>query len=98
MLTKWSLSICIGLICLVPVVLAQSIPKDIWGTWVVRRELPTNMISWWGDEQARKLLGTEIEYSSELFRWKDVATKNPIAVARVITARQFHDENSGQGA
>jgi len=56
------------------------------------------MISCWGDEQARKLLGTEIEYSSELFRWKDVATKNPIAVARVITARQFHDENSGQGA
>ena len=98
MLAKRSLCICIGLICLVPAVLAQSIPEELKGTWVVRRELPTGMISCWGDEQAGKLLGTEIEYSAKLFRGKDLATKDPIAVASLITARQFHDEYSGQGA
>ncbi len=71
---------------------------EIWGKWVVRRDLPTHMISCWGDEDARKLVGTEIEYSAELFRWKDVVTKNPIAVTTVITAQQFHDAYSGKGA
>jgi hypothetical protein len=96
--TKKLLYIVIGLICLVPSVSAQSVPSELRGTWVVRRELPTNMISCWGEEDVRKLLGTEIEYSAELFRWKKIAIKNPIAVASVITARQFHDEYSGQGS
>lgn len=87
-----------GLFCLTSTAFAQPIPREIWGKWVVRRDLPTHMISCWGDEDARKLVGTEIEYSAELFRWKDVVTKNPIAVTTVITAQQFHDAYSGKGA
>ena len=96
--TKRFFPVVIGLICLVPAASAQPIPRELWGRWIVRRDLPTHMISCWGDEEARKLLGTEIEYSGELFRWKEIVTKNPTAVTTIITARHFHDEYSGQGA
>jgi hypothetical protein len=76
---------------------AQEIPREIWGKWVVRRVLPAGTISCWGDTEARKLLGTEIEYSAEFFRWKDVTIKNPAAEATFITANQLHDDNSGKG-
>jgi hypothetical protein len=77
---------------------AQPIPKELWGKWIVRRDLPTHMISCWGDQEARRLIGTEIEYSAELFRWKGVVTKNPAAITTTVTAQRFHDEYSGQGA
>jgi hypothetical protein len=76
----------------------QIIPQDIWGKWVVSREIPTTSISCWGDTEARALLGTEIEYSPELFRWKDVVTSHPIAETKMISAEQFHDDNSGSGS
>src|SRR5208283_3324441 len=77
---------------------AQTIPKELWGKWVVRREVPTTTISCWGDEEAKKLIGTEVEYSAEFFRWQDVVTKNPTAEVTIISAEQYHDENSGWGA
>jgi len=64
----------------------------------VQRELPTRTISCWGEKEAKKLIGTELEYSSEFFRWNKVVTKNPAAEIATITALQFHDENSGRGA
>jgi hypothetical protein len=77
---------------------AQSVPKELWGKWVVRREVPTTTIACWGDEKAKTLIGTEVEYSAEFFRWQKVVTKNPTAEVTTITAKQFHDKNSGQGA
>ncbi len=74
---------------------AQTIPKELWGTWVVRREMPTTTISCWGEMEAKSLIGTEIEYSNSMFRWNKVVTKNPEAKTTTITAAQFHDENSG---
>ncbi|HTU35631.1 MAG TPA: hypothetical protein VMF66_17640 [Candidatus Acidoferrum sp.] len=74
---------------------AQTIPHEIWGKWVVRRILPTDTISCWGDAQPKTLLHTEIEYLPEVFRWKDVVTKHPVATSKVVTAQQFHDDNSG---
>ena len=76
---------------------AQAIPKELWGRWIVRRELPTTTISCWGASEARKLIGTELEYSAELFRWKDVTTKHPSAEIKVVGAEQFHADNSGMG-
>jgi hypothetical protein len=76
---------------------AQTIPKELWGKWVVRRELPATTISCWGEKEAQKLLGTEIEYSAGFFRWSKVVTKDPTAEMKTITAQQFHDENSGKG-
>src|SRR6266446_3114041 len=76
---------------------AQAIPKELWGRWIVRRELPTTTISCWGASEARKLIGTELECSAELFRWKDVTTKHPSAEIKVVGAEQFHADNSGMG-
>ncbi len=77
---------------------AQGIPKELWGKWVVRRELPTTTISCWGEQEARKIIGTEIEYSDKIFRWNSRVTSNPVAESKIITAQQFHDENSGGSA
>ena len=73
---------------------AQSIPSVLCGKWVVQRELPTGTISCWGEPEARKLIGTEIEYSQHLFRWNNLVTNDPIANTKIITANKFHDENS----
>jgi hypothetical protein len=87
-------------LCLVPTSPAQSqtIPKEILGKWIVSRIIPTTTISCWGYAEARTLLRTEIEYSPEFFRWKNIVTKHPVAKTTVVTAQEFHDENSGQGS
>jgi hypothetical protein len=77
---------------------AQTVPEQIWGKWVVSRKFPTTTISCWGEAEAKTLLGTEIEYSAESFRWKDVVTTHPDAEARMVSAEQFHDDNSGKGS
>jgi hypothetical protein len=77
---------------------AQTIPKELWGNWVVRREVSTQAVACWGEEKAKALIGTEIEYSAAIFRWDTVVKKNPIAKIKTITAQQFHAENSGRGA
>jgi hypothetical protein len=74
--------------------LAQNIPSTIWGKWIVRRQLPTGTISCWGEEDAKQIIGTQIEYSDKIFRWKDVSTSNPIAEERTVTSDKFRDENS----
>jgi hypothetical protein len=76
----------------------QTVPKELWGKWNIRREVPTTTIACWGEEESKKLIGTELEYSAEFFRWQEVVTKNPTAEARSISAEQFHQENSGGGA
>jgi len=73
---------------------AQTIPKEIWGQWTVRRELPTKAISCWGEPEAKRLIGSELEYSDKLFRWNTVITDHPIASIRTVTAEQFQSENS----
>ncbi len=73
---------------------AQSIPKEIWGKWTIKRELPTRTISCWGDADARKIIGTQIEYSDKFFRWDGVVTNDPTVDTRVLTADQFSRENS----
>jgi hypothetical protein len=77
---------------------AQTVPKELWGTWIVRRVVPTPTISCWGEKEAKALLGTEIEYSAAFFRWNTVVTKNPKAETKIITAVEFHADNSGGGA
>jgi hypothetical protein len=76
----------------------QTIPEQIWGKWVVTRQIPTTTISCWGAAEAKTLLGTEIKYSAEVFRWKDVVTAHPTAKAKMVSAEQFHDDNSGKGS
>ena len=69
---------------------AQEIPPQLRGTWVVKQELPTTAISCWGESDARKMIGTEIEYTADSFRWKDVVTNHPSMEIHVVSAEQFH--------
>jgi len=77
---------------------AQIVPKTLWGKWIVRRELPTTTVSCWDEKEAKTLIGTELEYSPEVFRWRNIVTKNPAVETTTVTALRFHDENSGGGA
>src|SRR5262245_61291884 len=69
---------------------AQTIPKQLWGTWVVRREVPTKTISCWGEQEAKTLLGSKVEYSAGYFRWNGVTAENPTVELTTVTAGQFH--------
>lgn len=76
----------------------QAIPTQLRGKWVVKRVLPTSTISCWSEEEGKKLIGTEIEYSADSFRWRDQLVMRPSVKVRRITSQQFHDEYSGGGA
>ena len=77
---------------------AQTIPQELWGKWTVPREIPTTTIGCWGKTEAKKLIGTQIEYSGDLFRWNNAVTRNPKAEVTTVSAEQFQQENSGGGA
>jgi hypothetical protein len=76
---------------------AQGPPKRIWGKWRIRREVPTLTVSCWCEREVRAILGTEIEYTAESFRWKNVITRHPSTEVANVSAEQFHAEHSGQG-
>jgi hypothetical protein len=88
----------IALLGLASITPAQSIPKELWGTWVVKRQIPTTTISCWDEKQAKAVLGTKIEYSENTFRWKRLLTKKATAHSNTISAEKFHDDNSGHGS
>ena len=77
---------------------AQTIPEQLWGKWIVHRILPTTTIPCWDEVAAKNLLGTEIEYSKEIFRWRNIITRNPDAESTMISADLFREGNSGQGS
>lgn len=77
---------------------ASAVPTELWGKWVIVREIDTRTISCWGKKQARRTIGTAISYSSNGLSWRNLRTKAQGAKVRSITAREFHDENSGGSA
>jgi hypothetical protein len=64
----------------------------------VKRELPTSTICCWGEGESKGLIGTEIEYTADGFRWKNIVTTHPTVQVVVLSAEQFHDKYSGGGA
>lgn len=88
----------VGLCILTIAARAQTIPKILWDTWKIERYLPTRTISCWGESDARKVTGTDIEYSANVFRWQAISVKNPSVENRVVTAEQFAAENSAMDA
>jgi hypothetical protein len=73
---------------------AQNIPQELVGKWVIQRELPARTISCWGEKEAKGIIGTEIEYTVDSFRWKRVVVKHPTVTIAVVSAEQFQRENS----
>jgi hypothetical protein len=70
---KKAIQLIAGVLLITSGCLAQNIPSTIWGKWIVQRELPTRTVSCWGEEDAKKIIGTQIEYSDKVFRWKGIA-------------------------
>lgn len=77
---------------------SQGIPNLIWGKWIIRREIPTAGVSCWGKTRAEALLGTDLYYSSRIFRWNTVVIRNPTATERVIDQQTFAHQYSGGDA
>lgn len=70
-------------------------PKQLWGKWTVKRVIPTRTISCWDNHQAKKLLGTEIEFRTGLFRWNQVKVRSFMVENQALTAEEFAREYSG---
>jgi hypothetical protein len=85
----WSLVLLAG-----SVANAQNIPQELVGKWVIQRELPTRTISCWGEKEAKAIIGSEIEYTADSFRWKRLVVKHPPVEVHVVTAEQFERDNS----
>lgn len=82
---------------LVTVAMAQEISKELWGNWRITKKVSTSTISCWGETEARAIIGTGIEYTTDSFRWKNLIARHATAEVAVVSAKQFHDEHSGQG-
>ncbi len=74
------------------------VPFQMWGKWTVSKILPVKTISCWDQKQADALLGTELEYSANSFRWKDTLTKDATAKAETVTDQKFTEDHSGSGS
>lgn len=77
---------------------AQDIPQQLQGKWRIKRVLPTSTISCWSYKTAQRLVGTEIEYTAHMLRWKDRAASDPLVGVSELSAEEFHREYSGGGA
>jgi len=72
----------------------QNIPQELVGKWLIQRELPTRTISCWGEKEAKAIIGSEIEYTADSFRWKRLVVKHPTVEVHVVSAEQFERDNS----
>ena len=75
-------------------VAAAQMPQELVGKWVIERQLPAKTISCWSDEEARKIIGSEIEYTRDSFKWRSIVVKHPAVKLRSVSAEQFERENS----
>jgi hypothetical protein len=74
------------------------IPQELLGKWIVRKILPTDTISCLDSKQAQTLVGTEIEYRADNFRWKTTTVRSLGAFTNMIGAQEFAQDNSGSGS
>jgi hypothetical protein len=80
-------------------VLAQSnksaaIPRELWGKWVITKEIKTRAISCWGEQDAKRVLRTTIEYSPTAITWRKLQVKAGTVTAETVSAAKFQKENS----
>lgn len=65
------------------------IPFQLWGSWTVTREIPTQTITCWDDKQAKTLIGTRIEYGPHSLRWGNINNINVTASESIFDAQSF---------
>jgi hypothetical protein len=70
------------------------IPYQLWGVWTITRVIPTRTISCWDDKQAKRLIGTKIEYGPHLYRWNQINNNHVSASTSLYDAQSFWSANS----
>jgi hypothetical protein len=76
----------------------SKIPQELLGKWIVRRVLPIDTIGCLDSKQAQSLVGTEIEYRTDNFRWKTINVPSAGSSTKMIGAQEFAQANSGSGS
>ena len=74
------------------------IPQELLGKWIIRKVLPTNTAGCLDSKQAQTLVGTEIEYRTDSFRWKNTTVRSSGTSTKLIGAQDFAQTNSGSGS
>ena len=60
--------------------------------------MPTDTIGCLDSKQAEALVGTEIEYRADSFRWKTTNVQSSGSSTNMIGAQEFAQDNSGSGS
>ena len=74
------------------------IPQELLGRWVIGRVLPTDAVSCLDGKQAQTLVGTEIEYRTDSFRWRNTTVRSSGVSTNIIGAQEFFQTSSGSGS
>jgi hypothetical protein len=65
------------------------------GKWIIRKVIPTDTVACLDSKQAQTLIGTEIEYRADGFRWKNTTVRSSGTSTNMIGAQEFAQANSG---
>ena len=76
----------------------SKIPQELLGKWIVRKVVATDTVGCLDSKQAQALLGAEIEYRAESFRWKTTNVQSSGSSTNLIGAQEFAQGNSGSGS
>ena len=77
---------------------SSKIPQELWGKWTVRKIVATDTVGCLDSKQAQALLGAEIEYRADSFRWKTTNVQSSGSSTNLIGAQEFAQVNSGSGS
>ena len=76
----------------------SKIPQELLGKWIVRKVVSTDTIGCLDSKQAQTLVGVEIEYRADSFRWKTTNVPSSGSSTNMIGAQEFAQGNSGSGS
>ena len=71
------------------------IPHELLGKWIIRKVIPTDTVTCLDSKQAQTLVGSEIEYRADGFRWKNTTVRSSGISTNMIGAQEFAQTNSG---
>ena len=77
---------------------STKIPQELLGKWIIRKVLPTDTTSCLDSKQAQSLVGTEVEYRADSFRWKTTNVRSSASSTNMIGAQEFAQDISGSGS
>jgi hypothetical protein len=77
---------------------ARTVPERLWGYWRITREIPTSTISCWGQNEVDAIIGTNIEYTQDSFRWRGFVEYQPLTEVTSVNRNKFEDANRASGS